>query len=291
MSDVARILGAAAIGLSALTAQAQTPTRPAYVRADGGPVAQAFGAAMADRILSDEFHKTRAWAVVTSAREMPGYVCPKDPVVQLDAVTPFPVRPGAVSWIEHWRVRCDVTVRRNFLAILETDKLRMLQLAPGASLADPVLQRDAARGIHAHAAQGKPGGCDAQGTVIDTAVSRMPERPGLPWSEVWTVLHCDTRQPITVTFAPSPAGGVTWSIAGTANTPTAAAAEGCAAHRGRFPALIGKSEPEARAALVKMGGIATIRSGGPGMPATRDWRPDRATLVVENGNVTAIACG
>ena len=96
---------------------------------------------------------------------------------------------------------------------------------------------------------------------------------------------------MTVTFAPSPAGGVTWSIAGAANTPTAASAQGCAAHRGRFPALIGKSEPEARAALVKMGGITTIRSGGPGMPATRDWRPDRATLVVENGNVTAIACG
>ncbi|MFO0293695.1 MAG: hypothetical protein ACK51F_10180, partial [Rhodospirillales bacterium] len=87
---------------------------------------------------------------------------------------------GRRSRIEHWRVRCDVTVRRNFLAILETDQLRMLQLAPGASLADPVLQRDAARGIHAHAAQGKPGGCDAPGTVIDTAVSRMPERPGRP---------------------------------------------------------------------------------------------------------------
>jgi hypothetical protein len=81
------------------------------------------------------------------------------------------------------------------------------------------------------------------------------------------------------------------SHAGSLSPPTAASAEGCAAHRRRFPALIGKSEPEARAALVKMGGIATIRSGRPGMPATRDWRPDRATLVVENGNVTAIACG
>jgi hypothetical protein len=29
MSGIARMLGAAAIGLSALTAQAQTPTRPA----------------------------------------------------------------------------------------------------------------------------------------------------------------------------------------------------------------------------------------------------------------------
>jgi hypothetical protein len=291
LTRIMRIAAAATIALATLPASAQSPQRPAYVRADGGPVAQAFGAAMAERILSDEFHKTRAWAVVTSAREMPGYACPKDPVVQLDAVTPFPVRPGAVSWIEHWRIRCDVPVRRNFLAILETDRLRMLQLAPGASLADPVLQRDAAPGIHAHAAQGRPAGCDAQGVVIDTAVSRMPERPGLPWSEVWTVLQCETRQPIAVTFTPAQAGGVTWSIAATADKPTTAAARGCAAHRERFPALLGKSEPEARAALVEMGGITMIRSGGPGMAMTRDHRAERATLVVEHGVVKSIACG
>lgn len=289
----ARIVIAAAVaifGLAPPASSARSTQRPDYVRADGGPVAQAFGAAMAERILSDEFHKTRAWAVVTSAREMPGYACPKDLVVQLDVVTPFPVQPGAVSWIEHWRIRCDVTARRNFLAILETDsKLRMLQLAPGASLADPVLQRDAACGVHMHAAQMKPGGCDAQGVVIDTAVTRMPERPGTPWTEVWTVLQCEAKVPVTVSFAPAPSGGVTWSIASPPDR--SAAAAGCAAHRERFAALIGKSEPEARAALVKMGGIMTIRSGAPGMPMTRDYRADRATLVVETGRVTSVVCG
>jgi hypothetical protein len=54
---------------------------------------------------------------------------------------------------------------------------------------------------------------------------------------------------------------------------------------------IGLLEGSGTTLTVKMGGITTIRSGAPGMPATRDWRPDRATLVVENGNVTAIACG
>jgi hypothetical protein len=291
----ARIVIAAAVAMLGLVppaSSARSTQRPDYVQADGGPVAQAFGAAMAERILSDEFHKTRAWAVVTSAREMPGYACPKDLVVQLDMVTPFPVQPGAVSWIEHWRIRCDVTARRNFLAILETDsKLRMLQLAPGASLADPILQRDTARGVHMHAALGKPGGCDAQGVVIDTVVTRMPERPGTPWTEVWTVLQCEAKVPVTVRFAPAPSGGVTWSIASQPDRPAAAATAGCAAHRERFAALIGKSEPEARAALVKMGGILTIRSGGPGMPMTRDYRADRATLVVENGAVTSVVCG
>ncbi len=118
--------------------------------------------------------------------------------------------------------------------------------------------------------------------MIDTAVSRMPERPGLPWSEVWTVLHCDVRQPATVTVTPSARGGATWSIAAT---------QGCTAHRGRFAALIGRSEPEARAALVKMGGIMTIRSGGPGMPMTRDYRAGRATIVIERDMVPSITCG
>ena len=84
---------------------------------------------------------------------------------------------------------------------------------------------------------------------------------------------------------------MTWSISGTADKPTTAVARGCAAHRDRFPALLGKSEPEARAALVEMGGITMIRSGGPGMAMTRDHRAERATLVVEHNVVKSITCG
>ena len=35
----------------------------------------------------------------------------------------------------------------------------------------------------------------------------------------------------------------------------------------------------------------TIRSGGPGMPMTRDYRADRATIMVERDMVTSITCG
>lgn len=96
-------------------------------------------------------------------------------------------------------------------------------------------------------------------------------------------IGCEARQTVGVTFTPCPEGGAAWRMA--------AAAQGCAAHRDRFAALIGRSEPEARAALATMGGIATIRSGGPGMPMSRDYRPDRATIVVERDVVTSIGCG
>ena len=65
----------------------------------------------------------------------------------------------------------------------------------------------------------------------------------------------------------------------------------CATQPDRFAALLGRSEPEVRLDLAKHGGITTIRSGGPGMKTTRDYRPDRATLVIENGGVTSIVCG
>ena len=185
---------------------------PAYIRADGRSVSQAFGSATAQRILSDEFRGPRSAAVLASAREVPGYVCPANPIVRLGAVAPFPIRPGAVSWIEHWTLQCDVQVRRNFLAILEGSQLRMVQLLPGATFADPVLQRDAAVGVISSAALERPRECNQPGAVIDTALIDRPERPGVPWTEAWTVMQCDTKVPITVTFTPVQAGGITWSV-------------------------------------------------------------------------------
>jgi hypothetical protein len=65
----------------------------------------------------------------------------------------------------------------------------------------------------------------------------------------------------------------------------------CAAHQARFPALLGKAPEEARAALQAMPGISTVRMGGPNSPMTRDYRIDRATVLIENGVVTQITCG
>lgn len=67
--------------------------------------------------------------------------------------------------------------------------------------------------------------------------------------------------------------------------------EGCAAHQARFPALLGKAPEEVRAALQAMPGISTVRMGGPNTPMTRDYRIDRASVLIENGVVTRITCG
>lgn len=190
----------------------QPAQRPGYIRADGRPVAQAFGSATAQRILSDEFRGARAAAVLASARDVPGYVCPADPIVSLGAVAPFPIRPGAVSWTEQWTVRCDVQVRRNFLAILEGSQLRMVHLLPGTTLADPVLQRDAAVGVITSAALERPRECTQPGAVIDTTVIDRPERHSAPWTEAWTVMQCGTKLPVTVTFTPTQDRGTSWSV-------------------------------------------------------------------------------
>jgi hypothetical protein len=71
----------------------------------------------------------------------------------------------------------------------------------------------------------------------------------------------------------------------------AQAPEGCARHQARFPALLGKAPEEVRAALQAMPGINTVRMGGPNTPMTRDYRIDRASVLIENGVVTQITCG
>ena len=66
---------------------------------------------------------------------------------------------------------------------------------------------------------------------------------------------------------------------------------GCAQHQSEFPALLGLTEPEAIAAIEAMPGIRTVRVGSPGTPMTRDYRPERATLLLRDGRVERITCG
>ena len=65
----------------------------------------------------------------------------------------------------------------------------------------------------------------------------------------------------------------------------------CAANEARFPALIGRDPQTVEAALRAMPGITTVRVGGPTTPMTRDYRPDRATVLVVDGVVRSISCG
>jgi hypothetical protein len=67
--------------------------------------------------------------------------------------------------------------------------------------------------------------------------------------------------------------------------------EGCAQHQARFAGLLGKAPEEVRAALQAMPGITTVRMGGPNTPMTRDYRIDRASVLIENGVAARITCG
>lgn len=66
---------------------------------------------------------------------------------------------------------------------------------------------------------------------------------------------------------------------------------GCFDHQRAFAPLIGGSPEAARAGLERMPGIRSVRIGGPNTPMTRDYRPDRATVLVEGGVVRSITCG
>ena len=66
---------------------------------------------------------------------------------------------------------------------------------------------------------------------------------------------------------------------------------GCAAHESEFPALAGLTEAAAVAAIERMPGIRTVRVAGPGAPMTRDYRPERATLLLRDGRVERVLCG
>ncbi|MFC7477666.1 hypothetical protein ACFQS7_25125 [Dankookia sp. GCM10030260] len=66
---------------------------------------------------------------------------------------------------------------------------------------------------------------------------------------------------------------------------------GCAAHQAAFPALAGLTEAEAVTAIEAMPGIRTLRVAGRAAPMTRDYRPERATLLLRDGRVEKVVCG
>jgi hypothetical protein len=66
---------------------------------------------------------------------------------------------------------------------------------------------------------------------------------------------------------------------------------GCAQYQSGLAALAGLTEAEAVAAMERMPGIRTVRVTGPTTPVTRDYRPERATLLLRGGRVEKVVCG
>lgn len=65
----------------------------------------------------------------------------------------------------------------------------------------------------------------------------------------------------------------------------------CASYEVGFQRLVGGTLESARATLGRMAGIRSIRVGTPISPMTRDYVPDRATVIVEGDTVRSITCG
>ena len=188
------------------TSAAQTP---AYITAKPDAAIRAFGADPARRIFSSAYTAARQQAVLRSQQAIPGFDCPADPQIALADVIPFPVKPGTASWIERYVVGCTPRTMRNFLLILEGEQPRILEMLPGSSNTDPMLQRDALQGGHAAAAIAAPKDCDKR-MVTDTRLTSKLER-GVPWTERWVFDLCGTRAEVEMTFTPSERSGTTWA--------------------------------------------------------------------------------
>ena len=99
---------------------------PGYITAKPDSVLRAFGQNVASKIFSSAYTPIRVQAVQRSQQSLPGFQCPADPQVALASIIPYPVKPGAVSWIERYVVACNPRTVRNFLMLLEGEQPRRL---------------------------------------------------------------------------------------------------------------------------------------------------------------------
>jgi hypothetical protein len=180
---------------------------PGYITAKPDAIARAFGPAVAQKIFSEAYTPLRQQAIVRSQQSVPGFQCPADPQIALPVIIPYPVKQGAVSWIERYIVACNPRTVRNFLLILEGEQPRIMELVPGQTNADPLLQRDVLQGAAAATAAARPASCDKT-YVVDTQVTKPKDSAGI-WVERWTYDLCGTKAQTDMTFTPSDRG-TTW---------------------------------------------------------------------------------
>jgi hypothetical protein len=184
---------------------------PGYITAKPDAVARAFGQAVASKIFSEAYTPLREQAIIRSQQSVPGFQCPANPQIALPVIIPYPTKPGAISWIERYIVACNPRTVRNFLLILEGEQPRIMELVPGQTTADPLLQRDVLQGAAAATAAVRPASCDKT-FVTDTQVTRPRDSAGV-WVERWSYDLCGTKAQTDMTFTPSDRGGTTWSAA------------------------------------------------------------------------------
>jgi hypothetical protein len=98
---------------------------------------------------------------------------------------------------------------RNFLLVLEGEQPRVIDLLPGNTNTDPLLQRDALKGGYTAVGAIAAKECD-KAVVTDTRLTSKIER-GAPWTERWVFDLCGTKAEVEMTFTPSATSGTSWT--------------------------------------------------------------------------------
>jgi hypothetical protein len=100
--------------------------------------------------------------------------------------------------------------QRNFLMILDGDNLRAIEMVPGTSAADPLLQRDAMPNVMLVLSAASPKECQHP-VATDSRIIGPAPTGGKPWRERWTFDTCGTKAEVDINFTPSPNGGTDWA--------------------------------------------------------------------------------
>lgn len=107
---------------------------------------------------------------------------------------------------------CGETITLNILATAQPDgSVQRINLLPGTSLADPILQKDVLASAYAAASHGRR--CRSFAVRTTAAAEKEPDGS---WTETWDVRACGRAVPLTVAFHPSADGGTEFKVSGPA---------------------------------------------------------------------------
>lgn len=184
-------------------APSEASAAPSYIQASPAELTRSYGEDVAKRAFSDELTEKRKTLIKGSlALEKK---CPAEPQFVLRDIYPYQIAKTDVAWVERYEVACGETLRRASLMVLTDGKVEALPLLPGATIADPNLQVDAANIVTAAALARRTDECN-EVVIADTALTERP-RVGRPWKERWSVYTCGDVEEVDVLFTPSARGG------------------------------------------------------------------------------------
>lgn len=175
----------------------------------------AAGPAFADETLADVLGKLsaeqapRVQAVL--AQQQKGLGCKEYKVSQLVSVADIrlPKNPTGADgmWAARFEgVACGHTAVGNVLFDMRDGPVKISELVPGETRADPVLQGDVRKSfvMSLMRAQKKP--CGESLKIRNTTVVEQPKKDGAPWREVWVGTACKQDFGQVVTFMPNEKG-------------------------------------------------------------------------------------